>query len=97
VTVPAAVDWRTIAEPVLAGLLAMGYGIAALFFLRFWRSTRDRLFVYFSSAFTLLAVQRVALAFSPWLQDEVAILYLLRLLAFVLILVGILDKNRSGG
>ena len=68
--------------------------VAALFFLRFWRRTRDRLFCMFAVAFALLAVNWVALAFTR--ADEIrTALYVLRLLAFVVILVAIFDKNRS--
>src|SRR5688572_13722616 len=41
----------------VAGLLVMGYAVAALFFLRFRRETRDRLFAFFAAAFALLALQ----------------------------------------
>jgi hypothetical protein len=79
----------------LSGLLVAGYAVAALFFLRFWRQTRDRLFIYFGSAFVLLAVQRAALAASDTLPFETVWYYVLRLLAFVLIIVAIVEKNRS--
>jgi len=74
----------------LAGILAAMYFIAALFFMRFWRDTADRLFAFFSGAFALLAIQRVLLVIYPDLEA----LYVLRLLAFVLILAAIIDKNR---
>ena len=47
----------------LAGALAMGFGIAGLFFLRFWRKTRDRLFALFALSFFVMALNRVVLAF----------------------------------
>ena len=77
----------------VAGLLTMGYAVSALYFLRFWKRSGDRLFVFFSLAFGLLAVQRLGLTFltaidSTWL-------YGIRLLAFLLLLAGILEKNRS--
>jgi len=43
-------------EGLIAGALAMGFLIAGLFFLKFWRRTRDGLFLAFSAAFGLLAV-----------------------------------------
>jgi hypothetical protein len=78
----------------LVGALALGFAAAALFFLRFWRETGDRLFGLFAAAFGLMAVGR--LFHSGWYQDEVVLplVYLVRLAAFVLILVGIADKNR---
>jgi hypothetical protein len=77
----------------ISGLLTMGYAVAALFFMRFWRRSGERLFVFFALAFALLALQRMGLAFLTTL--DASWLYGLRLLAFVLLLTGIIDKNRS--
>jgi hypothetical protein len=56
---------------MLAGALAMGYLVAMLFFFRFWRDTRDRLFLLFGIAFLIFAGQRAALAFGPEsLEDQ---------------------------
>lgn len=82
--------------PLVSGLLVMGYAVAGLFFLRFWRETRDRLFGIFAGAFWLLAVQRLLLALFQDPDSEQVWLYGIRLLAFVLILVAIIDKNRGG-
>jgi hypothetical protein len=77
--------------PFLSGLLVTGYCVIGLFFLRFWRQSRDSLFGWFASAFFLLAVQRVLIAvWEPSLP-----LYFARLLAFVLILWAIIEKNRA--
>jgi len=78
----------------LTGASAMACVVAGLFFLRFWRRTRDRLFLIFSVAFWILGLNWTALGFIE--QDEVkTVLYMVRLLAFVLILLAILDKNRT--
>lgn len=82
-------------EHFMAGAMTTGYAIAALFFLRFWFRTRDRLFLLFSLSFWLLAMQRAALGLtSESLEDQTG-LYVVRLAAFVLILVAIADKNRA--
>ena len=75
----------------LSGVLTMGYITAALFFLRFWRRSADRLFAWFSAAFFILAVQRVFVVLTP----DSDLVYVVRLLAFVMILVAIWDKNRA--
>jgi hypothetical protein len=81
---------------LIFGAIAMGCIVAGVFFLRFWRETRDRLFFMFAMAFFLLAVERVVLALKGAVaEDRVAYLYLLRLAAFLLILIAILDKNRG--
>ena len=82
---------------LISGALTMGYFVAGLYFLRFWRDTRDRLFGIFAAAFWLLAVQRAALALTAGADGEQVVLYAVRLLAFVLILGAIIDKNRGGG
>lgn len=80
---------------LIYGLLAGGYAVAALFFLKFWVRTHDRLFALFSAAFALLAVQRVlAVLTADWFENTTW-LYLLRLIAFLVILVAIIDKNRT--
>jgi len=81
---------------MISGALAAGYLVAALFFLSFWRETRERLFAFFAGAFVLLALQRVALAWAMVSQRDTTGYYALRLAAFVLILIAILDKNRAG-
>jgi amino acid transporter len=81
---------------LISGALVMGYFVAGLYFLRFWRDTRDRLFGIFAAAFWLLAAQRAALALTVDPTGEQLLLYSVRLLAFVLILAAIIDKNRGG-
>lgn len=77
-----------------AGALATGYVVVALFFARFWRDTHDRLFAWFTAAFALLAVQRVALSLYSADHRFESLFYALRLLAFLLILYAVVEKNR---
>ena len=81
----------------VSGVLTAGYWIAALFFLRFWQRSRDRLFATFAAAFFLLGIQRIALASVSGvvgMHDVLLWPYLVRLAAFGLILWAIVDKNR---
>ena len=72
----------------------MASAAVGAFFLRFWRRTRDRLFLIFALAFWLLGLNWLLLAFVQ--ADETRTwLYLLRLVAFCLIIYGIVDKNRA--
>ena len=80
----------------VAGALTLGYLVAALFFFRFWRDARDRLFLLFAIAFAVLAAQRVALALLARTPDAALPLYGVRLLAFLVIAAAIIDKNRAG-
>ena len=75
----------------IAGLLTTGYAVCALFFMKFWRQSHDRLFLFFSAAFAILAFHRAAVALFP----VVAAVYLLRLAAYLLIIIAIIDKNRA--
>jgi hypothetical protein len=77
----------------LNGALAALSAVIGLFFLRYWRLTRDRFFVFFTSAFWIMSVNWTLVA--SFATDETRhYFYVARLLAFVLILVAIIDKNR---
>ena len=81
---------------LILGANVMAAVVAAVFFLRFWRRTRDRLFAIFAIAFLLLALNWLLLAVIPRADEQRdALLYTVRLLAFVAIIVGIVDKNRA--
>jgi hypothetical protein len=79
---------------LLSGILILEYAAIALFFAKFWTKSRDRLFLMFSVAFVILAVQRTAIAVTQEILEQQALLYLLRLAAFVIIIVAIVDRNR---
>jgi hypothetical protein len=79
----------------LWGASAMASCAAGMFFFRFWRETRDRLFVLFAVAFWAMAVNWAGLA-ATGAQDEArTYFYLVRLVAFVVIIVAVVDKNRA--
>lgn len=79
----------------LSGAIALGSAAIALFFVRFWRASGDRFFALFALAFVVVAVNRVVLLAERSRGGEGVGAYLLRLAAFALILVAIVDKNRS--
>jgi membrane-associated PAP2 superfamily phosphatase len=76
-----------------AGLVTAGFAVCALFFLRFWTRARDSLFLAFSLAFALLAVSQALTVLLGLPQEERSWIYLLRLLAFLILIVAILRKN----
>ncbi|HEX5461673.1 MAG TPA: DUF5985 family protein [Steroidobacteraceae bacterium] len=78
----------------LWGMLTMATSISALFFLRYWRMGRDRLFLFLALAFVALSASWIALASIRPSYEHRQIVYLLRLLAFAAIMLGIADKNR---
>ena len=80
---------------LLSGALAAGALTGALFFVRFWRQTKDRLFAFFAVAFGLLALNAVTLGLTDPAGEFRVALYGIRLVAFLVILYAIYDKNRS--
>ncbi|MGE4108202.1 MAG: DUF5985 family protein [Bacteriovoracia bacterium] len=82
----------------LSGAVMMGLGVAGLFFFRFWRQTSDRLFLIFGLAFSTMALERVIILFvatrAPRGEDH-ALVYVFRLIAFLMIIYGVIDKNRT--
>jgi hypothetical protein len=79
----------------LQGVSAAGAWAAGLFFLRFWREHRDRLFAFFGVAFWLMGLSWALLALIDPVEDRRPYIYGLRLVAFLLIIVAIFDKNRA--
>lgn len=77
----------------LSGAITMGFAMAAVFFLRFWRRTRDSLFLVFSIAFLLLAINQALTSLLGLPMEERSWIYLLRLAAFSLLIIAILRKN----
>jgi hypothetical protein len=80
-------------DGLVAGALGAGFLIAGLFFLRFWGRTRESLFLAFAGAFALMALVQVLPVLLGIPQEERGGIYLIRLAAFVLIIVAVLAKN----
>lgn len=79
---------------LILGAIALANLMIGLFFLRFWKKTRDRFFLFFAVAFGLEGVNRVLLGLSYNSNENEPVYYLVRLLSFILILIAIIDKNR---
>ena len=77
-----------------AGAACMSLLVIALFFIRFWRKTHDRLFLFFATAFLVLMVERIIRVAMATETEWAPYVYSVRWLAFVLILIAIVDKNR---
>lgn len=79
---------------LLSGVF-VGMALAVcLFFVRFWRKSHERLFALLALVFGLLAIERGVLAFVPVGHESRHWIFLVRLLAFALLILGIIDKNR---
>jgi hypothetical protein len=84
-------------QTFLAGAITAAYLVAALFFLRFWHRSADRLFLMFALAFGLFALHSGIGGLIGVTQDGLSLLFLLRLAGFCLIIWAIVQKNRGRG
>jgi hypothetical protein len=82
-------------DPMLLGAISVANLVAALLFLRYWISSRDRFFLFLVASFSIEAVNRAASALAGAPGGESALHYTVRLVAYVLILLAIWDKNRT--
>lgn len=80
---------------MLLGAIAMTSLIIALFFLRFWRKTGDRFFLFFAVSFCMEGLNRAVLGLTLHPNEGQPFFYVVRFLSLALILVGIADKNRK--
>jgi hypothetical protein len=78
---------------LLLGAISMASLVAGLFFLRFWRDTKDRFFLLFALSFFVEALNRAALGLTAISQELEPLFYLVRLCSFLLILLAIVHKN----
>lgn len=83
----------SVIEAFLIGVIATSSLTAGVFFLKFWRKTRDSLFLAFGLAFVIEGLNRCAFLFLTEPNEGNPYIYLVRLLAFLLILGAILRKN----
>jgi hypothetical protein len=77
----------------MSGALTLGFVLAAVFFLRFWRKTDDRLFLAFAVAFALFALNQLLAHLFGAEDERISFIYVLRVLGYLLILAAIIDKN----
>ena len=77
----------------LLGIIAASSFTAGVFFLKFWRQTRDSLFLGFAAFFIIEGFNRCALLFVLHPNEGSPGIYLLRLFALLLLLTAILKKN----
>ena len=76
-----------------SGLITAGFVVAALFFLRFWSRAKDGLFLGFALCFALLAISQALSTLLGLPQEERSWIYLIRMTAFLVLIVAILRKN----
>ncbi len=80
-------------DAFLLGAISMASFTASVFFVRFWRETRDFLFAAFAIFFFIEGINRFALVFIARPNEGNPWIYLARLFGLVFILGAILKKN----
>lgn len=81
----------------LSGALALAYLVAGAYFLRYWRSTRDRFFLSFALAFWLMMLNQILVHLMGPGDERTGYAYVLRVVGFLLILAAIIRKNTVKG
>ncbi len=79
---------------MLAGAIALGSLAIGLFFLKYWRNTRDRFFLYFALSFSLEGVSRIHMGLNQAVREDIPVYYIIRIMSYGLILLAIWEKNR---
>lgn len=80
-------------EGFLLGVIVTCSLAAGLYFIKFWRRTRDTLFLAFGAAFLIEGLNRIGFLFVERPNEGSPTIYIVRLLAFLLILAAIARKN----
>ncbi len=81
-------------EQFISGAIVMGFGIACLLFVKYFRRTQQKLFLIFAASFFLLAVNYGWLAITQIPSEERSPIFLMRFIAFALIPVAIFQSTR---
>jgi hypothetical protein len=87
----------TMLEGFLLGVIVLASFIASVFFVKFWRKTRDTLFLAFAISFSIEGINRLSFLGLERPNEGHPTIYLVRLIAFLIILVAILWKNYGAG
>ena len=82
-------------EGFLLGVIVTACLVAGGYFYKFWRQTRDPLFLGFACAFLIEGINRTCFLFVADPESGSVVLYSVRLVSYLLILVAIGYKNRA--
>lgn len=81
-------------EGFILGVIVTASLVASAFFLKFWKQTRDPLFLGFGAAFLIEGLNRLCVLFIDDPQAGNPLIYVIRLMSYLLILAAIAYKNR---
>jgi len=80
---------------LLIGAISTCYLLAGLFFLKFWKTTHDKFFLFFALSFLIEGINRVWLLIYFDLREGTPSYYVIRVLSYSFIIAAILHKNRQ--
>jgi Family of unknown function (DUF5985) len=83
----------TYVASMYGALVAMSV-LTALFFLLYWRTSRDRFFLWFAAAFVTFGVSWGLLVCDTHASEHTSYIYAIRMFGFLEILSAILLKNQ---
>lgn len=78
----------------MRGATMMAEAGISLFFLKYWKETRDPLFLYFALGFCVMAISQLVVCIAKDSSEFGPIGYGIRASAFILLLLGIFEKNK---
>jgi Na+/melibiose symporter-like transporter len=81
----------------ISGAICFGCLGISIFYFKFWRKAGDRLFAYFATSFAILFIERIVLVTMGSHHEQNPKIYFIRLIAFLIILLGIYSKNAEKG
>lgn len=79
---------------MLIGAVATCCIVIGLFFLRFWRGTRDIFFLFFALSFFVEGINRISLVLFSSLHEASPSYYVIRVISYGFIIFAILAKNK---
>jgi hypothetical protein len=82
-------------EGFLLGLIVTSSLVVGAFFLKFWRKTRDWLFLGFAAAFIIEGLNRLTFLGLDEPNEGSPVVYTIRLFSYLLMLAAIVHKNRN--
>lgn len=82
-------------EGFLLGVIVTASLTVGAYFLKFWRKTRDVLFLGFAAAFIIESINRLGFLFLEQPSNGTPFVYTVRLFSYLLILAAIVQKNRA--
>ena len=81
-------------DGVLVGVIVATALAISLFFMKFWRATRDALFLAFAFVFAIEGTTRLVGLFVTMPTDRVPVINLLRMVGYLVLIAAIYMKNR---